>query len=651
MTGLIGTASLFNTALAAEVEEDMMFTLDDVVITAARYEKLDLEVPATTSVYTEKQLQATGATTVEGALRYATGIVYKAQPTGETGGEFLIRGKRRGTLVLVDGTALNVRTGYYNLDNIALQDVEKIEVIRGGGAVLYGSDTTGGVINIITKKKKKSSVTLSAGNFGIKKHRFTIGGKDTDFGFAYEEIGKRKQISLPSGRTPTISSKHFSFDGGHKEIFSINHKFNENLRLTGDYAQHKYGKSYHFSMKVRPCVYDNRDIDKNEYRVNLEYKKAGLKANTFFHNSTSNTSYLYYMYKDKKSADVLGTLPRKYHDNYQDRVFGLDIQKEIKLNKDIALLGFNVYHEYYHRLQQDKPDNWKGIKQKKQKYTTNEVDYARNVYSFFASLDHVFDDSNSATISARETFTGNSPDGTEYNQFTPQLQYLHKINNKSSLYASLGKSFTLPTMLDMYGRGDNKANENIRPEEGKHYELGFKYMPSRKEELKLAVFKSDVKNFIRLREDKKTGETLADNEDTKNVGVELTYEVAKKSGLSFNAGVSYSNPKFFYSKEKEEGWQRSYGRWHLTSGVAYLQGKWQGSLNVSGLFDRVLESYQEEVKPLVMTNLELLYHPTEKEEIFLNVDNVLNRDDITSHVLSRYLALPFNFQLGYRMSF
>lgn len=66
----------------------------------------------------------------------------------------MIRGKRRGTMVLVDGILLNVRTGYYDLDRINIADVERIEVVRGGGAVLYGSDATGGVINIITKIKE-----------------------------------------------------------------------------------------------------------------------------------------------------------------------------------------------------------------------------------------------------------------------------------------------------------------------------------------------------------------------------------------------------------------------------------------------------------------------------------------------------------------
>lgn len=66
----------------------------------------------------------------------------------------VIRGVEKGTLVLVDGVPIN-QSGRYNLEDIPTDAVEKIEIVRGGGAVLYGSEASGGVINIITKEKKQ----------------------------------------------------------------------------------------------------------------------------------------------------------------------------------------------------------------------------------------------------------------------------------------------------------------------------------------------------------------------------------------------------------------------------------------------------------------------------------------------------------------
>ena len=58
-----------------------------------------------------------------------------------------------------EGLLLNFRSGYYDLDSLSIADVEKVEIVRGGGAVLYGSDTSGGDINIITKKKRTNSIS------------------------------------------------------------------------------------------------------------------------------------------------------------------------------------------------------------------------------------------------------------------------------------------------------------------------------------------------------------------------------------------------------------------------------------------------------------------------------------------------------------
>ena len=68
--------------------------------------------------------------------------------------EITIRGVERGTLILLDGVPLN-QDGKYNLEDIPSDIIDRIEIVRGGGSVLYGSEASGGVINIITKKKRR----------------------------------------------------------------------------------------------------------------------------------------------------------------------------------------------------------------------------------------------------------------------------------------------------------------------------------------------------------------------------------------------------------------------------------------------------------------------------------------------------------------
>lgn len=645
---LFGTMAC-SAALAEEsAEPNRSFELSPMIVTASRYEKRDVEVPATTGVYSHEQLEATGATTVEGALKYATGIIYKAETVGSGGGEFLIRGKRRGTLVMVDGIPLNFRTGYYDLDNISLNDVERVEVVRGGGAVLYGSDTTGGVINIITRDKKRNSAASSFGNFGRQKHSASLQSGKLGVGTAFERQGAYAHISLPSIDKNIYNSKYFNFHGGRKNIASLTYKFDDSWKMSADYSKHKYHRSYNYANKDAEAIYDYRDVNSDEFKYVLNYNDKGWKANVFYHQHKSRTDYTYWDYPSFPSAASLGKLDKVYKTDYTDRVIGFDAQKEWDGKKDKILAGFNIYRGTYENNGKNKPVFDKKNGKFKGYSKPTGVDYGRNVVSVFASIEHNFNDSHSAVLSTRETWTTGSPDGTEYNEFTPQLQYLYKINDDTGMYASIGKSFTLPTMSDMYGKGNTEANPGIKPETGWHYEAGIKHV-SNQHQWKLALFKSNVKNFIRLQ-------TIGDvekamNEDTKNYGLEITCDIEGKNGWSGNWGVLVCNPKFYDSRYPEKQWQRSYGRLQLTGGVAYKKDKLALALNGSYLYDRVLEAYQEKVKPLFSTGFRGSYKPEKDHEIYLNVDNILNRRDITSHVSSRYISQGTNFELGYRYTF
>lgn len=79
--------------------------------------------------------------------------------------------------------------------------------------------------------------------------------------------------------------------------------------------------------------------------------------------------------------------------------------------------------------------------------------------------------------------------------------------------------------------------------------------------------------------------------------------------------------------------------------------KFNIALNASMMADRVLQKYQIPVKPYLYTSLHASYKPVKEHEFYLNMDNLLNRNDITSHVSSRYISLGRNFEVGYRFTF
>ena len=132
------------------------WVLNDIVTTGTRSPHLLKNVPVQTEVVGRRDFQRTGAKTVDEALMSAIGI--KIDEGGLAGASAQVRGfEGDRVLVLVDGErAVGRVRGAIDLGQYSLANVEKIEIVKGTGSTLYGSDAIGGVINIITRKPTAS---------------------------------------------------------------------------------------------------------------------------------------------------------------------------------------------------------------------------------------------------------------------------------------------------------------------------------------------------------------------------------------------------------------------------------------------------------------------------------------------------------------
>ncbi|MDP2007058.1 MAG: TonB-dependent receptor [Rubrivivax sp.] len=131
--------------------------LQSVVVTATRHGMLETAAPAALSVLTRRQIEDRGADNLLDALRGETGISLQGRAIG--GRKVLsLRGMdSKHTLFLVDGRRVGASDGVighsdFQYDWIAVEDIERIEVVRGPMSVLYGSEALGGVVNVITRE-------------------------------------------------------------------------------------------------------------------------------------------------------------------------------------------------------------------------------------------------------------------------------------------------------------------------------------------------------------------------------------------------------------------------------------------------------------------------------------------------------------------
>lgn len=644
-------AGAYGNACAADGTSDAVYSLNPVVVTATRYEKSDAEIPAATQTFTEEQIEQTGADNLQVALQYLDGVIDAGMgPNGTSVSSMttknVIRGVSNGTVVMINGTPINWRTNY-NLENIPTSAVERVEVVRGGGAVLYGSQATGGVINIITKKTLPNEVKVGLGNKGRQEYAVTANAGDLSIAYTYNKWGKLGYVSssdssIKPDKTRVPVEMKQRFFGSEKNDFLATYKLNDHADFLYNHNESASRWAYTYTGITDPDYEDMNDHPR--YIRRYENDKDFLQFN--FHGLDGISGHVFYNYNTLKThgTDYYSSTGKKYaapkavRGQEKNKTYGYDVQKVWDGNPDQTfLIGTSLVRETFE----------------------NETsDTGRNIISAFGSWERNLTAKDVLTLSGRGTWTTGGIQN--FHNFSGQAQYLHKLDNTQSLYASVGQSFVLPTFSQMYSReqaggiSNIIGNPDLKPQKGLHYEAGWKKEETNRQ-YKVALFTEKIDDNISYSGT--SGRWYAINEDFKNHGIEASIRGQEDNGFTWHAGLTWQDPKSKQTTEKTSAkryWDRSYGRILLTGGVGYEKEKWTTALNFSYLADRVqspLAAHSHSVKPYLLTSMTVKYSPNKSSNIMLAIDNLLNRKDIVSHTTSDYYATPRNFILSYRYKF
>lgn len=197
---------------------------DQIVVTASRLESKESNLGSSVSVVTQEELQQGRYQNVAQALRKVPGL--DIVQSGARGGDvaaFIRGGNSSQTLVLLDGIELNNPASpnrAFNLANLTLENVERIEIIRGPQSTIYGSDAMGGVINIISKKAQRGtrvSASTEAGSYNTYNQVGSLSyGDDTyDFtsGVTRQDVGNISAAGAKYGNTEHDDYQNTSVSG------------------------------------------------------------------------------------------------------------------------------------------------------------------------------------------------------------------------------------------------------------------------------------------------------------------------------------------------------------------------------------------------------------------------------------------------------
>ncbi len=449
---------------AAESEQSAT-VMDEVIVSASRVEEKKREVTANVTVISRQELAKSPSTSV-GELLTEKGLGHIQKYPGALT-SIGLRGFRTDThgndlqghvLILLDGR----RAGSGNAHKLLTKNVERIEIIRGPGAVQYGSAGMGGIINIISRKGQDNSLFVETGAGSYNRKDAAVGGTaktaalDFSGAVSYQKIDDYK----------TGSGDTFTNTGIDKEIglsFNAGYSFGSN---------HRIGLIFN-SDKVREAGYagyffmaDEDDYsNKSNYSADLQY--TGKSA-------SEKTQWMarFFLGEDENEwVDPVASNPDFWDDgipstNHTDQL-GAQLQGSMELGFINLTTGFD-WVDY----------------QVENSWSPQKSTYS-NPAVFLLGKTRFLDNSVIATFGLRYDWFKvevEEPVGRQESKdnITPQIGLAYNPTDNLKLRLQYAEGFMMPSAdqlaIDTISWGTRRVgNPNLRPEGSQTYEAGFDY--------------------------------------------------------------------------------------------------------------------------------------------------------------------------------
>ena len=228
-------------AAAVDPGQDAAEISEEIVVTATRTETKLSQVGSSVTVLEGDDLAERGFSTVADALRSAPGLdLARSGGPGQTTSVFLRGGSSSQTLVLLDGVRLNgTTTGAYDFADLTLDEVERIEIVRGPQSPLYGSEAVAGVIQIFTRRAQPGFQASALGEVGEDDHhrlRLSLGGATGDgklsgrFSAADESLTAVSAADPRNGNSELDHHDNLTVSGNLGFAPNESHRFDLDLR-------------------------------------------------------------------------------------------------------------------------------------------------------------------------------------------------------------------------------------------------------------------------------------------------------------------------------------------------------------------------------------------------------------------------------------
>ncbi len=618
------------------------YTFDEMVVSASKTEEAIETIPRHVTVITGEEIRESAGQNIIDLLGRQSGIHIRSNHGTDKHSVVDLRGMgdtaASNVIVMVDGLSINrPDMSGPSISTVPIERIDRIEVVRGAGSVIYGSGAVGGVVNIITRKpadEPAGSVLVSCGSYNTYDARGSVEGR-------YGPLG----MQLSAGLHDSDGYRDNGFFNSRDLDARVDYEVTDRVSLlfSGVYYEDEYGL---------PGPVGRADIESRSRRTEARYPDD-------FGESRELRGVVGVEF-DFMDRGIL-TLKRGYRLRDDDYIMGYsdaiaesdqvteteDDTRTIDLNYILDYPGFGRFHTLQLGMDHSKTEyirenTYDGLRQNSETesfgvYIHNRFSVTRDLQLNAGTRYNTYtgrfrtDERRFFSGGERMWVTGDT-DKKEWNNNAWTLGATYSISSTASVFAGFSTSFRIPN-VDEFAQSE----EDLRPQEGRHFEVGGRYRIGPAAILSLALFDIRIDDEIYYSD-------INRNYDDRTIrqGVEADIKLKPVDYLTLSGTYTYTDARF-----DREGMSVPLVPSHkISGGIDWLAseklrvsftGTYTGSVYDGNDLDN--ETYAK-IGDHAVFDAKATYMAYETLSVFAGINNILNNLYSTSAYSEQYYPMP-----------
>jgi len=453
-TAIVQAIGLSPSLWAQEVRDTTR--LKELVVTATRVPTPPDAVVSSLTIITGDELRARGLHFVHDALRDVPGAtVVQVGSFGGVSSLFLRGGESDYVKVLVDGVPVNQSGGGYNWANLTTDNIDRIEILRGPGSVIYGSDAVTGVVQVFTRRGQGRAAmdgSVEAGTFGtLAGHASVLGG------------GNRLSYSADASRISTDGIYAFNNDYGNT-VLSGSMQGRPDPQTDASFSLRYTDNRYHFPTDFSGMLADSNQSTA-ENALSLAVDAGRRMGGRYELRLTGGGSHTDGEFDDRAdhAGDTVGFGFASHRDS-RSRRGTLDARLNAFLSSAVTLTAGGQVERETERQSGQTTSNFGGIA------STPDMPFDRGRTTLGYYAQGVLDLPSGLALNVNARVDDNSGFGTF---FTYRAGVAYRLPSRTRIRASLGRAFKAPTFCEQFCNAPFVVGDStLRPERSTSWEVG-----------------------------------------------------------------------------------------------------------------------------------------------------------------------------------